>query len=66
MSRLASRGEIWLVELQDGGRVPAGAPVDARTRPRSGAALIVSADGFNHGPAGSLLALPVTTVARRR
>lgn len=45
---LPSRGEIWLVDL------------DFQTR----AALVVSTDAFNHGPAELVMAVPVTTAAR--
>ena len=45
---LPSRGEIWLIDLE------------FQTR----AALVVSADAFNHGPAELLLALPITPHAR--
>ena len=45
---LPSRGEIWLVDL------------DFQTR----AALVVSADPFNHGPAELVLAVPVRSGAR--
>lgn len=47
-----SRGEIWLVDLnlvcghEQAGRCPA---------------LVVSVDGFNHGPAGLVIVIPITT-----
>lgn len=51
-----SRGELWLADFdpirghEQGGRRPA---------------LIVSVDQFNHGPAGLVVVLPLTTRARR-
>lgn len=51
-----SRGEVWEVDLspvrghEQGGRRPA---------------LIISSDRFNHGPAGLVVLLPVTTVDKR-
>jgi mRNA interferase MazF len=47
-----SRGEIWQVELD-----PVRAHEQAGVRP----ALIMSIDGFNHGPAGLIVAIPLTT-----
>lgn len=50
-----SRGELWLADFdpirghEQGGRRPA---------------LIVSVDQFNHGPAGLVVVLPLTTRAR--
>jgi mRNA interferase MazF len=47
-----SRGEIWLVELSPvRGHEPAG------RRP----ALVISVDEFNHGPAGLVHVIPLTT-----
>jgi mRNA interferase MazF len=45
---LPSRGEIWLIDL------------DFQTR----AALVVSTDAFNHGPAELVMAVPITTAVR--
>ena len=45
---LPSRGEIWLIDLE------------FQTR----AALVVSTDEFNHGPAELLLALPVSSSSK--
>jgi mRNA interferase MazF len=51
----ASRGEVWLVDLNPTrGHEPAG------RRP----AVVVSVDPFNHGPAGLAVVLPVTTTHR--
>lgn len=53
---MASRGEVWLVDLnptrghEQGGRRPA---------------LVVSSDIFNHGPAGLVVLIPMTTRDRR-
>lgn len=47
-----SRGEIWLVDLN-----PTRGHELAGIRP----ALVVSVDLFNHGPAGLVVVLPLTT-----
>ena len=47
-----SRGEIWLVDLN-----PVCGHEQAGRRP----ALVVSVDGFNHGPAGLVIVIPITT-----
>jgi mRNA interferase MazF len=47
-----SRGEIWLVGLN-----PVCGHGQADRRP----ALVVSVDGFNHGPAGLVIVIPITT-----
>jgi mRNA interferase MazF len=49
---MASRGEVWGVDLS-----PTQGHEQAGMRP----ALVVSADPFNHGPAGLLIVLPMTT-----
>ncbi len=49
---LPSRGEIWMVDLN-----PTRGHEQARVRP----ALVVSADTFNHGPAGLVVVLPITS-----
>ena len=54
-SPLPSRGEIWEVNLN-----PTRGHEQAGIRP----ALVVSVDTFNHGPAGLVVVLPVTTTAR--
>ncbi|MBF8264820.1 MAG: Programmed cell death toxin MazF [Dehalococcoidia bacterium] len=54
-SPLPSRGEIWEVNLN-----PTRGHEQAGTRP----ALMVSVDTFNHGPAGLVVVLPITTTAR--
>lgn len=53
---MASRGEVWLVDLN-----PTRGHEQAGTRP----ALVVSADDFNHGPAGLVILVPMTTRERR-
>lgn len=50
-----SRGEIWLVDLN-----PTRGHEHAGVTP----GLVVSADLFNHGPAGLAVVLPLTTRAR--
>ncbi len=50
---LPSRGDIWLVNLNP----VRGHEQAAGTRP----ALVVSVDLFNHGPAGLVVVLPVTS-----
>jgi mRNA interferase MazF len=52
---MASRGEVWLVDLN-----PTRGHEQAGTRP----ALVVSADEFNHGPAGLVIVVPMTTTER--
>ena len=51
----ASRGEIWLVNLN-----PTAGREQAGTRP----ALIVSVDLFNHGAAELVVAIPLTSKAK--
>lgn len=50
-----SRGEVWLVDLS-----PARGHEQAGVRP----GLVISVDPFNHGPAGLVVVLPLTTVAK--
>jgi len=50
-----SRGGIWLVDLN-----PVRAHEQAGRRP----ALVVSVDTFNHGPAGLVVIIPITTKAK--
>ncbi len=50
-----SRGEIWLVDLN-----PVRGHEQAGRRP----GLVISVDAFSHGPAGLVLIIPVTTVAK--
>ena len=50
-----SRGEVWLVDLN-----PTKGHEQAGKRP----GLIVSADLFNHGPAGLVVMVPLSTVAK--
>jgi mRNA interferase MazF len=52
---MASRGEVWLVDLN-----PTRGHEQAGTRP----ALVVSADEFNRGPAGLAIVVPMTTTER--
>lgn len=47
-----SRGEIWLVDLN---------PVCGHEQAGRRLALVVSVDGFNHGPAGLVIVIPITT-----
>ena len=54
-SQLPSRGQIWEVNLN-----PTRGHEQAGIRP----ALIVSVDGFNHGPAELVVVVPLTTTAR--
>ncbi len=49
------RGEIWLVDLN-----PTRGHEQAGVRP----GLVVSVDLFNHGPAGLVVLLPLTSVAK--
>ena len=50
-----SRGEVWEVDLS-----PTRGHEQAGRRP----ALVVSTDRFNHGPAGLVVVLPMTTRAK--
>lgn len=50
-----SRGEIWLVDLN-----PTRGHEQTGTRP----GLVLSVDLFNHGPAGLVIMLPISTVAK--
>ena len=50
-----SRGEIWLVDLN-----PVRGHEQAGRRP----GLVISVDTFNHGPAGLVVILPMTTRAK--
>lgn len=51
-----SRGEIWTANLN-----PIAGHEQAGTRP----VLIVSTNGFNHGPADMIIIAPITSTARR-
>lgn len=53
---MTSRGEVWLVDLN-----PTRGHEQAGRRP----ALVVSSDIFNHGPAGLVVLIPMTTRDRR-
>lgn len=50
-----SRGEIWLVDLN---------PTRGREQSGRRPALVISEDLFNHGPAGLVVVLPVTSTVR--
>jgi len=50
-----SRGEIWLVDLN---LVRGHEQADRRP------SLVISVDGFNHGPAGLVVVVPITTKAK--
>jgi len=47
-----SRGEIWLVKLD---------PTQGHEQAGKGPGLVVSVDLFNHGPAGLVVIIPMTT-----
>lgn len=49
------RGEIWFVDLD---------PIKGREQAGKRPALVVSVDLFNHGPAGLVVILPITTKAK--
>ncbi len=53
MLRPPSRGDVWQVELD-----PVRGHEQAGRRP----ALVVSVDRFNHGPAGLVVVLPMTSI----
>lgn len=50
-----SRGEVWIVDLN-----PTKGHEQMGTRP----GLVLSVDLFNHGPAGLVVMLPISTVAK--
>lgn len=50
-----SRGEIWLVDLN---------PVRGHEQAGKRPGLIISVDLFNHGPAGLVVLVPLTTKAK--
>jgi mRNA interferase MazF len=56
MTDLPSRGEIWLADLN---------PVLGHERSGTRPCLVVSTNGFNHGPAELVMVLPLTTKDRR-
>ncbi len=47
-----SRGEVWWVDLD---------PTKGREQAGRRPALVVSVDVFNHGPAGLVIVIPITT-----
>jgi mRNA interferase MazF len=53
----ASRGEVWFIDLMD-------PPKGHETGGRNGPALVVSVDKFNHGPAGLVIVIPLSTVPK--
>lgn len=55
MAPKPSRGEVWRVDLD---------PVRGHEQGRVRPALIISADLVNHGPAGLVTVVPLTTKAR--
>lgn len=50
-----ARGDIWLVDLN-----PVRGHEQAGRRP----GLVISVDAFNHGPAGRVLVIPITSVPK--
>ena len=50
-----SRGEVWLVDLS---------PTKGHEKSVRRPGLVVSVDLFNHGPAGLVVLLPMSTVAK--
>ena len=50
-----SRGEIWLVDLS---------PVRGHEQAGKHPGLVISVDEFNHGPAGLVVIIPITTKAK--
>jgi mRNA interferase MazF len=53
----ASRGDVWLVDLTE---PPRGHETGGKKRP----ALVMSVDKFNHGPAGLVIVIPISTVPK--
>lgn len=56
MARPPSRGEVWLAALD---------PIRGHEHAGTRLVVIVSSDSLNHGSAGLVIALPLTTRARR-
>ncbi len=52
MSREPSRGEVWQVDLR---------PARGREQDGPRPAMIISEDAFNHGPAGMVIVIPITS-----
>ena len=50
-----ARGEVWMVDLD---------PVKGHEQAGRRPALVVSVDPFNHGPAGLVIVLPITSRAK--
>jgi mRNA interferase MazF len=57
MSTAPRQGEIWEVDLD---------PVRGHEQAGSRPALVISVDRFNQGPAGLVIAAPLTSVDRRQ
>ena len=55
MAGVPSRGEVWLADLD---------PVRGHGQGRRRPCVIVSDDTFNHGPAGMVVVVPLTTTGR--
>lgn len=55
MSVQASRGEIWLVNLD---------PTEGREQAGTRPILVISVDGFNHGAAELVVGIPITSRAK--
>lgn len=55
-SRQPSRGEVWQVDLR---------PVRGREQDGVRPALVFSVDGFNYGPAGLVIVIPITSRDKR-
>ena len=55
MAGVPSRGEVWLADLD---------PVRGHEQGRRRPCVIVSDDTFNHGPAGMVVVVPLTTTGR--
>ena len=56
MSAQPSRGEVWLANLD---------PIKGHEQAGQRPVLIISTNGFNHGPADLVIIVPLTTTARR-
>ncbi|MCL4532490.1 MAG: type II toxin-antitoxin system PemK/MazF family toxin [Actinobacteria bacterium] len=50
-----SRGDVWLIDLE---------PIRGHEQGGRRPALVISVDLFNHGPAGLVVVLPITTRAK--
>ncbi|HVT79712.1 MAG TPA: type II toxin-antitoxin system PemK/MazF family toxin [Phycisphaerae bacterium] len=56
VAQVMNRGDIWMVDLE---------PVRGHEQGGKRPALVLSADIFNHGPAGNVILIPITSRNKR-